>query len=145
MRTFALLLVATTLTSCAHNFGSAPSCTVKAGHTKWQMEIARSDEEREKGLMFRKSMPDDRGMIFVFPEPRMVAMWMKDTLIPLDMVFVDDRMQITSIQENAVPQSEDIIRARGDIKYALEINAGQVEKAAINVGDMIDMSQCPVE
>lgn len=104
-------------------------------------ELALNDAQREQGLMFRKSMPPDRGMLFDFDEPRAVAMWMRNTLIPLDMLFIGSDGRITHIHENAVPHSEAIISSRGPVKFVLELNGGAAQRYGIKPGDMVRSAQ----
>ncbi|RUM25230.1 DUF192 domain-containing protein [Rhizobium vallis] len=101
------------------------------------VEVASSDDQRARGLMFRKTMADDAGMIFDFGESRRVAMWMENTILPLDMLFADDTGTISHIKENAKPYSRDIIDSMGDVKYVVELNAGIVAKLGIKPGDRI--------
>ncbi|MBX4954051.1 DUF192 domain-containing protein [Rhizobium lentis] len=101
------------------------------------VEVALTSDQRARGLMFRKSMADDAGMIFDFGEPRRVAMWMENTILPLDMLFADDTGTIRHIKENAKPYSRDIIDSMGDVKYVVELNAGIVTKLGIKLGDRI--------
>ncbi|PCK86370.1 hypothetical protein CPT32_13235 [Rhizobium sophoriradicis] len=101
------------------------------------VEVAVTPDQRAHGLMFRKTMPDDAGMIFDFGEPRRVAMWMENTFLPLDMLFADDTGTIRHIKENATPYSRDIIDSMSPVKYVVELNAGIVDKFGIKVGDRI--------
>lgn len=99
------------------------------------VEIASTDEQRQYGLMYRKQMPEDAGMLFDFGQSRRVTMWMENTILPLDMLFIDSKGVVRHIQENAVPYSEDIIDSMGAVKYVVELNAGVVKKLGIKVGD----------
>ncbi|MBB3134053.1 hypothetical protein FHS26_001769 [Rhizobium pisi] len=101
------------------------------------VEIATTEEQRARGLMFRKTMADDAGMIFDFGQSRRVAMWMENTILPLDMLFADDTGTIRHIKENAKPYSRDIIDSMGEVKYVVELNAGIVAKLGIKPGDKI--------
>ncbi|RFB95336.1 hypothetical protein B5K11_10390 [Rhizobium leguminosarum bv. trifolii] len=101
------------------------------------VEIASTPDQRAYGLMFRKSMADDDGMIFDFDEPRRVSMWMENTILPLDMLFADETGTIRHIKEKAVPYSRDIIDSMGKVKYVVELNAGIVSKLGIKPGDRI--------
>lgn len=101
------------------------------------VEIADTNEQRARGLMYRKEMADDAGMIFDFGVSRRVQMWMENTTLPLDMLFVDSTGTIRSIKENAVPYSRDIIDSMTDVKYVVELNAGIVGKLGIKVGDKV--------
>lgn len=109
-----------------------------AGKTlHFTVEVAVTPDQRAHGLMFRKTMGDDAGMIFDFGEPRRVAMWMENTFLPLDMLFADDTGTIRHIKENATPYSRDIIDSMSPVKYVVELNAGIVGKLGIKVGDRI--------
>ncbi|TVZ64129.1 hypothetical protein BCL32_4338 [Rhizobium mongolense USDA 1844] len=101
------------------------------------VEIAASNEQRQYGLMFRKEMAEDAGMIFDFGQPRRVTMWMENTILPLDMLFIDSGGTIRHIKENAVPYSRAIIDSMGEVKYVVELNAGVVRKFEIKVGDKV--------
>ncbi|MBP2573161.1 uncharacterized membrane protein (UPF0127 family) [Agrobacterium tumefaciens] len=104
-------------------------------------ELALDDAQRAQGLMFRKSMPSENGMLFDFGETRAVAMWMRNTLIPLDMLFIGSDGRITHIHENAVPHSEAIISSRGPVKFVLELNGGAAKRSGIKPGDMVRSAQ----
>ncbi|MDQ1186135.1 DUF192 domain-containing protein [Agrobacterium larrymoorei] len=113
-----------------------------AGKTQtFTVEVANSDSQRQQGLMFRKSMSDDHGMLFDFKEDRDVMMWMKNTFIPLDMLFISKAGKITHIHTNAVPHSEDIISSNGPVRYVLELNGGAAKKLGITVGDTVRAAQ----
>jgi uncharacterized membrane protein (UPF0127 family) len=101
------------------------------------VEVAATGDQRARGLMFRKSMADDAGMIFDFGQTRRVAMWMENTILPLDMLFADDTGTIRHIKENAKPYSRDIIDSMSPVKYVVELNAGIVTKFGIKPGDRI--------
>ncbi|KJF74128.1 DUF192 domain-containing protein [Agrobacterium arsenijevicii] len=104
-------------------------------------ELALDNDQREQGLMFRKSMPLESGMLFDFGKERDVAMWMRNTLIPLDMLFIARDGRITHIHENAVPHSEAIISSRGAVKFVLELNGGTAKRYGIKPGDMVRSAQ----
>jgi uncharacterized protein len=101
------------------------------------VELAQSPEEWATGLMFRTAMPETHGMLFFYPTPRPIAMWMKNTYIPLDMVFILSDGTISSIAENTVPQSLAIISSRGPASAVLELNAGVVKKLGIRAGETV--------
>ena len=102
-----------------------------------QVEVMRTDEERERGLMFRKFMPKDRGMLFDFKSEHTVAMWMKNTYIPLDMVFIDHGGRVVGIARNAEPLSETIIPSGAPAAGVLELNAGASAAIGLKVGDAV--------
>ena len=110
------------------------------GPQSFSVEIMETPEQHERGLMFRRSMPADHGMLFNFHIPQPVMMWMKNTYIPLDMIFTDQTGKITWIAENAEPLSESIIPSHGPVYAVLEVNAGVVARLKIHVGDMMKAS-----
>jgi hypothetical protein len=91
----------------------------------------------EQGLMFRRSLAPDSGMLFDFKTPVNVAMWMKNTFIPLDMLFVDSSGRVVDVHERAVPQSTEIISARTPSRYVIELNGGTAERLGIKPGDRV--------
>ena len=103
----------------------------------YQIEIAESLEERKLGLMHREYMADNHGMLFIFPEKQRVSMWMKNTKIPLDILFIDNDGKILSIHKNAKPESLDIIDSIYSVSAALELKSGSVEKHTIIEGNKV--------
>ena len=101
------------------------------------VEIASTNEQRQYGLMYRKEMAENAGMLFDFGQSRRVTMWMENTILPLDMLFADDAGTIRHIKENAKPYSRDVIDSMGEVKYVVELNAGIVAKLGIKTGDRI--------
>ena len=106
-----------------------------------EIEIAESDYETETGLMYRKSMADDQGMLFIFPEVAMHSFYMKNTEFALDIVFINEKLKIASFQENAQPFAEIGLSSKVPVKYVLEINAGLAEKWLLEVGDRIEFKK----
>jgi uncharacterized membrane protein (UPF0127 family) len=101
---------------------------------RFEVEVMDSDEGRARGLMFRESLPRFGGMLFVYPQPGPVAFWMRNTLIPLDMLFFDETGRLETIHENAVPLDETPIPGGNDILYVLEVNGGTVASLGIDLG-----------
>ncbi|MBB3542182.1 DUF192 domain-containing protein [Rhizobium sp. BK399] len=101
------------------------------------VEIADTNEERQRGLMYRKEMAEDAGMIFDFGVSRRVQMWMENTILPLDMLFVDSTGTIRNIKQNAVPYSQEVIDSMTEVKYVIELNAGVTAKLGIKPGDKV--------
>ncbi len=102
-----------------------------------EVEIADTDPERMQGLMFRKSLPADHGMLFVFEEDTQNPFWMKNTPVALDIIFIDVRHQIVSLQENTTPFSEKLLHPTGSYRFVLEVNAGFAKKHQIQQGDQV--------
>ncbi len=107
------------------------------GQARFTVELADSEAERNKGLMFRESMPRSAGMLFVYPEPDIVGFWMKNTLIPLDMIFLDATGTVQRIHANAIPHDETPIMGGAGILAVLEINGGMSEALGITVGSQM--------
>lgn len=105
------------------------------------IEIAEDEYKREIGLMDRASIGELEGMLFVFPVERDLSFWMKNTIIPLDMIFVNNRNLIVTIQHNARPFSEESYSSTAPCLYVIEVNAGFADRHGINVGDSISWSR----
>jgi hypothetical protein len=103
----------------------------------FQVEMALKPEQQITGLMFRTSVPADGGMLFDWGTPRDSQMWMKNTLVPLDMVFINQDGTIRSIAEDTVPQSLAVIDSRGQVRATLELAAGTTARLNIRVGDKV--------
>jgi uncharacterized membrane protein (UPF0127 family) len=99
--------------------------------------IADTPAREEQGLMFLQWLAPDQGMLFPQEPPRVMSMWMKNTLIPLDMLFIDVHGRITYIKANATPQSEDIITNPAPVRAVLELAGGEAAKRGIRVGDSV--------
>jgi uncharacterized membrane protein (UPF0127 family) len=104
----------------------------------YQIKIADNYAEREKGLMFVNQMPTNEGMIFIYEDEVRRLMWMKNTYIALDMLFVSSDLKIVNMKENAVPLSEELISSIVPVKYTIELNAGQIAEKGIKIGDAIE-------
>lgn len=132
----ALGLGAATLLSA----GADPAGTLvtRSGDHKVDIEVADTPDEREYGLMNRQSMPADSGMLFDFGVDRPVTMWMKNTYIPLDMVFMDAKGVVTHIAVNAQPLSLAMIESGGPVRYVLELNGGVASRYGLKVGDRLN-------
>ena len=101
------------------------------------VEIADTDELRSRGLMFRQRLPEDRGMLFDFGEPRQVSMWMKNTYISLDMLFIRADGKIAYIAENTVPKSLDTVGVSEPVLAVLELAGGTSRKLGLRAGDTV--------
>ncbi len=98
-------------------------------------EVARSPEEREQGLMYRESVPEGTGMLFVFPDQAMRGFWMKDTLVPLDIAYIDSALRVIDIQHMKA-QDEHTYQSKGPAMYALEVPSGWFAAHGVKVGDV---------
>ena len=107
------------------------------GQVKLSIEVATTAAQQEQGLMFRKSMPQDHGMLFPSSEPRNVYMWMKNTFIPLDMVFMDAHGIVSNVVKNATPESTRIISSGGPVLAVLEMNGGAADYYHIKNGSRV--------
>lgn len=103
----------------------------------FQVEIADTPTEQAVGLMYRHELPADGGMLFVNPRERRQTMWMKNTYIPLDMLFIDRRGRIVHIAERTVPHSTETISSRRPVKATLELRGGTVDRLGIAEGDTV--------
>ena len=109
----------------------------KSGVHVFAVEMAVTDEERAQGLMYRKEMPDGRGMLFEFKGDQEVAMWMKNTFLSLDMIFIRSDGRIHRIAENTEPMSERIIQSGGPVHAVFEVVAGTARKLGLSPGDRV--------
>ena len=125
-------------TNCTHEQISIYFKTQQ--QAKFCVELAISNEERQRGLMFRTGMALSDGMMFVYERPQSVSFWMKNTSIPLDIIFADEAGVITKIFENARPFSTTSIFGGYDVQYVLEINAGLTKSLGIKTGGLIKHS-----
>jgi uncharacterized membrane protein (UPF0127 family) len=107
------------------------------GRHWFNASVADTPALQEKGLMFVRSLPEDTGMLFPQPVPRTMSMWMKNTLIPLDMLFIDGAGKIVCLREKAVPESLAIINCDKPVMEVLEIAGGQAAQRHITVGDTV--------
>ncbi len=111
--------------------------TAADGAHKFQIELATDDAHREQGLMFRHAMAPDAGMLFLYDRTQAVAMWMKNTDLPLDMLFIAADGRIVNIRQRAVPYSTEVIPSDGPVKAVLELNGGTVSRLGIKSGDKV--------
>ena len=103
----------------------------------FKVYVASDIVTRQNGLMNIKNLPQDHGMLFIFKKSQLVNMWMKDTLIPLDMIFIDKNNLIVNIAENAKPNSLEIISSIYKVDKILELNAGIIDKFNIKINDYV--------
>ena len=142
-RLLALLLLAPTLAAAAQQSvypdwpHSALEIRTATGRHWFNIDIADTPERQEQGLMRVPSMPSDQGMIFPLEPPRVMYMWMKNTVMSLDMLFIDAHGRIACLRERAEPYSEAIITCRQAVRAVLEINAGEAARRGIREGDLV--------
>ncbi len=110
--------------------------------TCFKVEIAKTKQEQKTGLMFRESLDQNKGMLFVYDTPGQHSIWMKNMLISLDIVWIDQDSEVVYIKENFEPCDQDVcdsVKPDQKVKYILEINAGLIEKLGLKKGDKLDI------
>ncbi len=115
------------------------------GQARFTVEVADDDRERSQGLMHRESMPQSAGMLFVYPYPKSVGFWMKNTLIPLDMIFLDKTGVVKHVHHNAIPLDETPIMGGDGILAVLEVNGGMARALGIVPGSQLQHPAFDVE
>ena len=141
---FALVLP---LGSCAENkkaVTDSPNAVltkalVKVGTAQVDAELARTEVERERGLMFRKSLDDGKGMLFIFDKDEQLAFWMKNTLIPLSLAYISTDGKIRQIVD-LEPHSLASVQAERSVRYALEVPRGWFDRAGVHIGDLVSLA-----
>ena len=108
-----------------------------------EIELAETDYETQTGLMYRQAMTDRQGMLFVFETPAMHSFYMKNTLIPLDILFINDQLEIATIRKNAQPLDETGISSGVPVQYVLEVKAGLADRWGVTAGDRIRYRKDP--
>lgn len=116
----------------------ALAVTSSKGRHAFQVEVAASAEEQSKGLMFRTEMGADEGMIFPMPSPRIASFWMKNTVIPLDIIYIGTDGRILNIFSMTEPYSETPLFSSEPVKAVLELNGGRAEALGIATGDKVE-------
>ncbi|MCC6748753.1 MAG: DUF192 domain-containing protein [Deltaproteobacteria bacterium] len=145
LKTFLPILVALAAAACSHQSrGDAASAGSPAVYllggaqpVKVRVELARTPEERAIGLMHRQSLPADAGMLFLFDKEEPQAFWMKNTHIPLDMLFIDQQLKVVGLIESAEPRSTASRKVDAPARYVLEVNAGFAAAHHIGVGTKV--------
>ena len=110
---------------------------IKVAGIEIMVEIADDEAERSRGLMFRESLPENDGMLFVYESERSIGFWMRNTLIPLDIAYIDSQGRIVDIH-TMQPRDENTTWSKSDAMYALEMNEGWFEANGVGVGDLIE-------
>ena len=115
------------------------SLTIKTdgGMHQFIVEVAKTPKQHTQGLMFRRRLAADAGMLFVYPRAEIIVMWMQNTFVPLDMLFIDASFRITHIVQRTIPLSTETINSLEPALSVLELNAGTVSKLGIKPGDVV--------
>ena len=134
------VLLAALLAGCSPEAVTAPTRTVsmKIGRETFILEIADTPKLRETGLMHRKSMAPDHGMLFVFEHRQFLGFWMRNTLIPLDILYVDADGRVVNIRQMK-PLDETSIASREPVLYAIELNVGTAARVGVKEGDLLQL------
>lgn len=127
-----LLIVA----GCREPATELPTVKMTLGGKPFTIEVARTDGQRQRGLMYRESLPSDHGMIFIFEEDSTSGFWMKNTRIPLDLIYLDAAGKIVSIHP-LKPYDTRTVYAAGPYRYAIELNQGTAAKLGLKSGDAV--------
>lgn len=154
-----ILISALVLTACACRNGpsasapaligtvapTGPVVVLHAGERAFpiRVELARTEPERERGLMYRNHLDADTGMLFIFERTGPLTFWMKNTFIPLDMIFIGADRRIVGIVDNAVPETETPRRVPGDSLYVLEIGGGLCGRLGVSAGSPVEFQGLP--
>jgi hypothetical protein len=117
-----------------HPAPELPTAAILVGNHRLTVEVAATRAHRGRGLMFRKSLPDDRGMLFIFPEEQLLDFWMRNTSIPLSIAFADASGRIVRIADMQ-PFSDAQVSSGAPARYALEVNAGWFAQRGVRAGD----------
>jgi uncharacterized membrane protein (UPF0127 family) len=136
------LLLTLVLGACRSSAGSGPTVVVHGtgdSSTPVRVELALTEQQRARGLMWRDRLDQDAGMLFVFPEPRALAFWMKNTPLPLDIIFIDAEGRVVSIAEHTTPYSEQSLPSAGPAQYVLEVNGGFAKAHGVSPGARVEL------
>ena len=132
-----LTLATTRADGAEQQASSLRTIPLTIGNHKIVAEVAETDEQRMRGLMYRFSLRPDQGMVFVFAQPQQLGFWMKNTFVPLSIAFIDSQGRILNIEDMA-PQTEATHPSRGLALYALEMRKGWFRDHGVQAGDRID-------
>ena len=126
--------------------GSQPVAVLHgtAGPASVRLEIANTDATRTKGLMFRQSLADGDGMLFVFDQTSEHGFWMRNTFIPLDMIFIGDDLRVVGVHARAVPQSTETVSIGVPSRYVLEVPGGWAERHGVTRGTQVELRDVPL-
>lgn len=137
-----LLFLALFLFQCEGQvMGDGPLVPIQIGDSNLQVEVAATPQKRQRGLMYRSALPDNEGMLFVFPETQALSFWMKNTLIPLDIGFFDEQGFLIEYKTMQPDNGKKIHTSSEPAKYALEMNQGWFKKHGIKKYDRLSLPQ----
>ena len=146
-KSFLYLLTVVTIFVCLSGIAFSETLIVyseKGSETcRLDVELAVNPADQAKGLMFRKSMDDNAGMFFIFDRDETRHFWMRNTLISLDMIFIDNKYIVVDIHRGAKPLDEKVISSRKPARYVLEVNAGKADKCRIKPGTKVKLVKSP--
>jgi uncharacterized membrane protein (UPF0127 family) len=134
---FALMLLLPPAPAFAFGTGTVTLKTDSGPHS-FNIEIANTGGERALGLMYRRELAADAGMLFLYDPPQPITMWMRNTILPLDMIFIGTDGRVHRIESRTEPFSTEIISSEGTVQGVLEVNAGTADKIGLKVGDEVD-------
>ena len=109
----------------------------KLGKFEFKVELAVTERQLSQGLMYRRHLPSNAGMLFDYKMPKTITMWMKNTFIPLDMIFISSDGRVIQIVERTIPFSESVITSKKRARAVLEVNSGTASKLGLSIGDKI--------
>ena len=132
-----LLFIAAGCTAQTQFKTGSLTIATKSGELNYRVEVADTNRLKSIGLMYRSSMPEEQGMLLLNKKPQRMNIWMKNTFIPLDIIYIDRNGYIVKIVENARTESTSVMPSDGKVMAVLELNAGQVQQKNIAVGDSV--------
>lgn len=135
LRSILIILTLLSVSNIVYSYSNELS--INSGNFK--IDIASSHLEKSMGLMYIENIPENYGLLFVYKKPQEVGIWMKNTLISLDILWIDKSYKIVHIETNTLPNSTQIMRPKIKVNYVLEVISGTVKKYNIDVGDVIKL------
>ena len=141
---FLIFLISFLLPACPSTSSSSPQVVIHPQNGEpihVTVEVVDTPEKRRLGLMYRNELPEFSGMLFLFPQEQPLSFWMKNTPLPLDIIYINADYTIVSIAENTRPYSETPIPSKHPAKYVLEVNGGFCHSQAIVAGDQVEFVQ----
>ena len=134
---FALVFLASNLAAHAEAPLEPLTIDTASGPHRFKVEVMRTEPERERGLMYRKTMPRDHGMLFEYQAEQPVAFWMHNTYLPLDLIFIDKGGRVVNVARDAKPMDDSLIPSAGPALGVLELDAGSAKAIDLKAGDIV--------